>query len=297
MHTLERLFVFLVVIFGMFILFLFGLYFDFGDQFKAVFALEEPATRGGEGARMMDRMYQMGRRRLEDLADLGSRGSGTNDQVQVTLSRDQENRLSGQDQVLDGKDKAFIIRAQLKARGYTRDEFLEMEALGADRTEYSRTLKEVRVMVGLDQRQEAISLLEGALGQVSPRNYLVRQDLMAYLVRLYYEEQDLEKAKERSTELYQLIDRIITVRKLALAQKDSPTIRSQIDQLTEEKNRLDVLHRYVKDRVEKTGTIGGMTDDERGVVLKTLDQALKNGKLSQVEYEQTVTNLHLRGGA
>src|SRR5687767_8940907 len=150
--ALEKVFVFFVVLSGMFLLFLFGLYFDVGEMFVAIIGQEESRPGGGVESELV-KWAGSGRPQPKGPNDLVGEGPGTGDAVVLSET---EKAFFFTNPRLSGAERVKVRAAELKAKGFTNQAFIEMESMGANLDEYNVTMKGINELLGLNQMGEAI---------------------------------------------------------------------------------------------------------------------------------------------
>lgn len=290
MDSLEKLFLSCLVLFGMFILFLFGLYFDLGDMLASSFHRDEhAATDIGVTDRLIEKMEERNRPReimpthldIPRFASLDERsGDETARQAMRALGRVMA--------PMSGKQIIQLKRQSMLASGVQREEVIEMESLAADREELSKVMREAHRLAGEKRFAEAAKALQDAMGQTNPKNLLVLRDYLGLQVQVYLDGRQVDKAKESARKLYEMLDRIVAIRTL---EGRTPQIEHEIAMLKSEKDRLDSLYQDLQKRVEETGNPVGLTAVEKGQMKEAMTRARQSGTMSEEEYQRAIKEL------
>src|SRR5438105_1933308 len=160
-QALEKLFIFGLVISGLFLLSLFGLYFDVGQLF--VMITGEEAKVGADDSRKLIEMMEGQRPKRVSPGDLSGNQSGGAD---AELTQAQEDyyfkRLT-----ISVEDVKHLKENQLKSNGFKNPVFLKMETLGCEREKYSTTMK---LIERAGDASEMISILLEAIKNENPEN-------------------------------------------------------------------------------------------------------------------------------
>lgn len=284
MYPLEKLFVTCLIMFGLLILFMFGLYFDLGELVEGWWRRDEPyATGVGQAARMVEEMERLAvpapvEPRPELRAQLPA------------LPPDVVAAAAGMPAPLSGKDWVEIKRAQLKARGHTHPDYIEMIALAEDREDIEEVFKRVSHLLSEGRPHQALRLLQDALGSVDPKNLMAQRDVWAHIVSISLEAKDLKKAREGAYELYGLLERITALSSVAQAQSQEDLSRS-IATIKLQKERLEEAFADIERRMRETGTPGGLTAAEKDEVREALKKARQEGKISSEEHDRVLKEL------
>ena len=292
MDSLEKLFLSCLVLFGMFILFLFGLYFDLGDMLAATFRHDEKnATGVGVTDNLIQQMEARARPRevMPTALDL-PRASGADAGGSLEEMLRASAHYAGNHCVapLTGKQLTAIKRAQLQQAGVQREEVLELESLGADRDDALRAVREAKRLASEKRFVEASKLLAEAVAQTNPKNLLALKELLGLEVQVTLDAKQVDKAREAARKLYETLDRILIVRSLEGAQ---PGMDQELAQLRAEKDRLDSLYADMQKRLEETGSPTGMTATEKTQIKESFTKSRNEGKMSEEEYQRAIKEL------
>jgi hypothetical protein len=294
MDSLEKLFVSCLVLFGLFILFLFGLYFDLGDMVTASLSRGElAATSIGHTHDLISEMEWRARPREILPTALGSshpRGGEVFDGAEMERSVLKANRRTPG--TITGKDMVAWKRKQLVRAGVASEALLDMEALAEDRDEYRRVMAEVDRLTADRRPAEAARVLAEAVGQHDPKNVIVLKDYLTRLVQLHLEARQVEKAKEVSRRLYESLDKILAIRHTTAGEGvEKSAVEEEIASLNDQKQRLDQTYQDLERRTRETGTPLGLTSVEKGQIRDAVTRAYREGKLPEDEYRKTLKEL------
>lgn len=290
MDSLEKLFLSCLVLFGMFILFLFGLYFDLGDMLASTFHRDErAATDIGITDRLIEKMEEHARPREImpmhlDIPRFASQDDTSGDETARLAMR----ALGYAVAPMNGKQIMQLKRASMLASGVQREEVLDMESLAADREEPSRVMREAQRLAGEKRFVEAAKVLQDAIGQTNPKNLLVLRDYLALQVQVYLDGRQVDKAKESARKLYEMLDRVMAIRTL---EGRTPQLEHEIAMLKTEKERLDSLYQDLQKRAEETGSPVGLTATEKGQMKEAMTRARQSGSMSEEEYQRAIKEL------
>lgn len=294
MDSLEKLFVSCLVLFGLFILFLFGLYFDLGDIVAGMLHRDEKGATGvGLTDELIRQMEWKARPRevmpthLIDSADLQN-FSGADD---ASMEYSVMHAYCGLPRAMTGREKVQVRRKQLVQQGFTREEFLEMESLGEDRDEFQRTIIEVDQLAAGKHYAEAAKLLGTTIEQANPKNLLLLRDGLRYQMQLFLDAKQFDRAKETSRRLYDVLDRILTIKGVAYPEDQRQGLDKTLAELKAEKARLDEIYQDFQKRTAETGSPTGITADEKAQMKEALTKARQEGKITDEEYKRTVKEL------
>lgn len=290
MDSLEKLFLSCLVLFGMFILFLFGLYFDLGDMLASSFHRDEhAATDIGMTDRLIEKMEAANRPReiMPTHLDI-PRFAGGDDSSSDEIARQAARALGRAVAPMNGKQIMQLKRASLMASGIQREEVLEMESLAADREEPSRVMRDARRLAGEKRYAEAARVLQDGIGAANPKNFLVLRDYLGLQVQVYLDGRQVDKAKESARRLYEMLDRIMAIRTL---EGKTPELEREIAMIKGEKDRLDSLYQDLQKRAEETGSPIGITAAEKVQMKEAMTRARQSGNMSEEEYQRALKEL------
>jgi hypothetical protein len=290
MDSLEKLFLTCLTLFGMFILFLFGLYFDLGEMLASTIARDDHNATGiGMNATMVD----------------GAEARGTPRELMPTAlnipggsSGDLQDREEAEYALLRSIGRTYTKptskqimgsrRAELMRQGVAREEVLELEALAADDEEPRRILLEARRLADQKHLAEALKLLTEALAVTNPKNLLAQREYMQLMVQLQLDLKNVEGAKETARRLYDTLDRVVMIRNL---EGGKPEFEAERERLRAEKERLDHLYQDLQKRTDETGSPMGLTAKEKADIRDAMTKARGEGKMSEEEYQRALKEL------
>lgn len=291
MDSLEKLFLSCLVLFGMFILFLFGLYFDLGDMLASQFHRDE---RAGTGVGITDNLI----RQMEDRArphevmpthlDLPTFGGADDNRGAEEMARAALRYNGAVIPPISGKTLTALKRANLQAQGITREEVLDLESLGDDREESSRVVHEVTRLCGEKRYAEAEKLLADQIAKENPKNLLVLRDLLNLQVQVYLDGKQVDKAREAARKMYETLDRIIAIRTI---EGPRPELQQELTYLKGEKERLDKVYQDLQKRMEETGSPTGLTASEKAQMKEAFTRTRNEGKMTEDEYRKALKEL------
>lgn len=290
MDSLEKLFLSCLTLFGMFILFLFGLYFDLGDMLASSLHRDERnATGVGITDRLIEKMEEHARPReiMPTMLDI-PRGNGGYDSGGDETAKQAMRALGRTQAPISGKMVQNMKRAALMASGVQREEIIEMEALGADREESSRIVNEARSLMGQKRFADAARMLGEAMQQTNPKNLIALREYMQLQVQAYLDNRQVDKAKEAARKLYEMLDRMLAIRAL---EGRTPAIEHEMAMLKGEKDRLDALYQDLQKRMEETGSPVGLTPAEKTQMREAMTRARQSGSMSEAEYQRAMKEL------
>lgn len=291
MDSLEKLFLSCLVLFGMFILFLFGLYFDLGDMLASTFHRDERSATGvGITDRLIDKMEEHARVReiMPGHLEIPRFASMDDSMGAEEMAKSAMRALGRGNPPMTGEMIMKLKRASLVASGVQREEVLEMETLAADREASSKVMREATRLAGEKRFAEAANKLQEAIGQTSPKNILVLRDYLNLQVQLYLDAKQVDKAKEAARKLYEVLDRIVAVRTL---DGPRPELEGEIALLKTEKERLDSLYQDLQKRMEETGSPVGLTATEKAQIKDAMTRARSAGNMTEEEYQRAIKEL------
>ena len=291
MDSLEKLFLSCLVLFGMFILFLFGLYFDLGDMLASQFHRDEKnATGVGITENLIAQMEAHARpheimpTNLDVPVAGGVEDHSSADEMTKAAMRAAHRGV----QPLSGKQLTTLKRANLMNAGVQREEVLEMESLAVDRDEANRLTQEATRLAGEQRFAEAAKRLGEGIAQVNPKNFLVLRDLLALQMQCYLDGKQVDKARDTARKLYDTLDRIVMVRQL---EGSTPQLEQEIALLKGEKERLDALYAELQKRMEETGSPTGTTAAEKATIRESFNKARNEGKMTEEDYQRALRAL------
>ena len=291
MDSLEKLFLSCLVLFGMFILFLFGLYFDLGDMLASSFHHDERAATGvGITDRLIERMEEHARPHEIMPTELNMPTFVTmDDRLGNDETARQAMRALGRCVApMTGKQVSQLKRQSLVAAGIQREEIIEMESLAADREEPSNVMRRATQLAGEKRFADAARELQTAIQATNPKNLLVLRDYLNLQVQVYLDGKQVDKAKESARKLYEMLDRIVAVRTL---EGPKPEIEQEIVMLKTEKERLDSMYQDLQKRSEETGSPVGLTASEKAQMKDSLTRARSEGKMTEEEFQRAIKEL------
>lgn len=291
MDSLEKLFLTCLTLFGMFILFLFGLYFDLGEMLASTITRDERNATGiGMNAEQVDGAEARGTPRELMPTALSIPGGGS--------MGDLQDRAEAEHALLRSLGRTFTKptskqvmgtrRAELVRQGVTREEVLELEALAADYEEPHRILIEARRLADQKHLAESLKLLTEALAITNPKNLLAQRDYLQLMVQLELDLKNVEGAKETARRLYDTLDRIVMIRNL---EGGRPEFEVEAQRLRAEKERLDHLYQDLQKRAEETGSPLGLTSKEKADIRDAMTKARNEGKMTEEEYQRSLKEL------
>jgi hypothetical protein len=292
METLEKLFLSFLTLFGMFILFLFGLYFDLGEMLASNFHREERQNTGsGVTDHLIDGAEERGRTKEIMPTALQAPGAVTSDDS-LDINEMMKASMRYNNRTLPPpttKELMGTKRAQLVAQGVTREEVLELEALGVDCEDRNVKLAEARRAAAEKRWDDAARILGEGIANTNPKNLLALRDYHQFLVQLYYDAKQIDKGREAARKLWDILDRIIMIRGLDNARPDY--IQKEQAQLKAEKERLDLLYQEMEKRQAETGSPVGLTAAEKSQIKEAITKAHTEGKMSDDEYQRALRDL------
>lgn len=289
MDSLEKLFLSCLVLFGMFILFLFGLYFDLGDMLASSLHRDERnATGVGITDHLIEKMEERARPReiMPTNLDLPRGGGGSSDGEE--MAKQAMRALGRGTPPMSVKTIRQLKRASLIGQGIQREEILEMEELAADREEPSRVNRQVLQYAQQKEYGKAIAELQNAINRTDPKNLMVLREYLGLQVQLYLDNKDVEKAKESARKLYELLDKMMAIRSLGGA---TPAMEQEVARIKTEKERLDGIYQELQKRMEETGSPMGLTAAEKAQMKEAMTRARQSGSMSEEEYRRAIKEL------
>ena len=287
MDSLEKLFLSCLVLFGMFILFLFGLYFDLGDMLASSLHRDERnATGVGITDHLIEKMEEHARPHeiMPTALEVPRGGGGDGDE----MARQAMRALGRVTPPMSGKTIIQLKRSSLLAQGIQREEILDMESLAADREEPSRVTREVYRLAAEKKYAEAARALQEAINHTDPKNLIVLRDYLGLQVQVYMDGHEVERAKESARKLYDMLDRMMAIRSL---EGKTPALEQEIARIKSEKERLDSLYQELQKRMEETGSPLGLTASEKSQMKEAMTRARQSGSMSEEEYKRAIKEL------
>lgn len=288
MDSLEKLFLSCLVLFGMFILFLFGLYFDLGDMLASSLHRDERAATGvGITDHLIEKMEEKSRPReiMPTVLDL-PRGGGSSDGEE--MAKQAMRALGRSTPPMSVKTIKQLKRASLMGQGVTNEQILEMEELGSDREEPSRVNREVLRYAQQKEYGKAAAELQNAINRTDPKNLMALREYYGLQVQLYLDNKEVEKAKESARKLYELLDKMMAIRSLG---GTTPAMEQEIARIKTEKERLDGIYQELQKRMEETGSPMGLTAAEKTQMKEAMTRARQSGSMSEEEYRRAIKEL------
>lgn len=289
--SLEKLFVSCLVLFGLFILFLFGLYFDLGEILASSFRQDEKAATGvgqtEELIRRMERAAMPKEIQPTKLATPQGGGQGPSPETERAILR----RYCKIAPIPNGADLAAIRRRQLIKAGFARDDFIEMEALAEDRDEFRRVMSDIQRLMFEKRWPDAIRRTQEALAALQPANHLLRKEYQGLLVQLYLESRQLDRAMDAAKQLNDTIERVTMIRSASAKESNRAEADQQIATLKEEKARIEEMFQDLQKRQAENGTPFGLTASEKNGIRDAITKARKENKITEEEYRRTLKEL------
>lgn len=286
--AIEKVFVLIVVLSGMFLLFLFGLYFDVGEMFVAIIGTESSDAGSDESRRLMELAEANRRNGAERPRDIQSLDRGTGDQVELTAAQRDWIFNSG---VLTGADMKKIKESQLKNLGYKDANFIKLESMSLERDKYKATLKRLETLSGDGALDLAIVMVEQAIGEENPENIAVLKDYYELLLRFHYEKGDIEKANQVGIKLIALIDRVIAIKKLGNRDVPSDILQGDIQELEAKKKIIDDTYKNAAFLMKKNGNLDTIPEQEKNNMQVMLNEALASRSITKEEYDKAMEAL------
>lgn len=297
MGYLEKIFLGCMALFALFILFIFGLYFDLGEMFRGGMDRSGTLTRGAAVDRVVDRLETVARSApaVEERARSGRRSlrSAPSFPSTRTAVRARWERIfkpptpSLADRV--EKHRRFLVK-----QGFVSKDFIEMEALAQNRTVPDRVIPRVRRLLADGDFEGATAALEQALTEVEPANLKIRQELIAQLAEIQFMAGDLEGAQKYTALNNDALGRILDVQSRSELMKNERG-REQVDRskrlLEERRAGMEKAFEELRKRKAETGAIDGFRAEEKTQLKVALRKAADEGKLSREEYQEVVEGL------
>lgn len=290
MDSLEKLFLSCLTLFGMFILFLFGLYFDIGEMLASTIQRDDRTATGiAMNASMIDTAEERGRPRELMPTALSIPSSGGGDlQDRAEAEHAVLRRLGVTYTKPTAKQMVTTRREELKSQGVTREEVLELESLAADFEEPARILGDARRLAEQKRFAEAAKMLADALAATNAKNLLVQRDYLNLLVQMQLELKQVDAAKETARRQYEVLERIVMIRNL---EGGHAGLQAEAERLRAEKERLDHLYQDLQKRTEETGSPMGLTPKEKADIRDAITKARSEGKMSEDDYQRALKEL------
>lgn len=290
MDSLEKLFLSCLTLFGMFILFLFGLYFDIGEMLASTIQRDDRTATGiAMNASMIDGAEERGRPRELMPTALAIPNAGGGDlQDRAEAEYAVLRRLGVAYTKATAKQMVTTRRAELQSQGVTREEVLELESLAADYEEPSRILSDARRLAEQKRFAEAAKTLTDALAATHAKNLLVQRDYLNLLVQMQLELKQIDQAKESARRQYEVLERIVMIRNL---ESGHAGLQAEAERLRAEKERLDHFYQDLQKRTEETGSPMGLTPKEKADIRDAITKAKSEGKMSEEEYQRALKEL------
>ena len=298
MDSLEKLFISCLTLFGLFILFLFGLYFDLGDILAGMLKKGDAASTGiATSDYQMRLMEWQGRKReimpmsLMDPAKgvLDMRDDDPNSVLGAILTN------SGYYRPITTKDRMEMRRQELHRQGCVRQDYVEMEALACDREEFDKVMVQARQLAADKQYNAAIGLIQRALDQTDPKNLYVLKDYTSFLLQLQTDGRQIDKAEETAKKLYELLDRILMIQRTGVGPGRQDEIAAIQTRIKGEKDRLGDYFAEVKKRTAATGSATGLYPEEKEDVKATLRKLKDSGQITEADYQRSLKMLEANG--
>lgn len=217
MGYLERVFLGTLVLTGLLIFFLFGLYFDVGGMVAGSFG----GARLGFG---QDLEAVRQRRRLvhdpsEDPPERPRPAPSGTKRMEpsgpIDYGRFVRTPPSPPLEVLIEREAR-----RLKRKGFTDEEYIRMQAVYVADRSLVRVFDQYDRLVNSGSLDEALALLLDAKKHLDPKNPLAMRDLLQYLGQIYLLTGDEKKAQENLRELMALQERVLAIEKRADQHKD-----------------------------------------------------------------------------
>ena len=282
MGDLERLFLGTMMVTGLLILGLFGLYFDLGDMVAGSFGRGGPTFSQDLDLIRERRRASYGQQKkpLMTSGGLGgpgpSRPSSEPDYGRLIIRRPQPSR----GELIDRE-----IR-RLQRRGYVDEEYLRMRAVYQVDRSLVKVFDLYDRMIAEGDFQGAIEALQEALEDLDEDNHYGRRDVMRYLYQAHIQAGQDGNAAEMMRKMTEVTDYVVSVEDRAEAHKDNAGqeyVRKMRENMSKVRESLDAANDHPGPR-ELLRRALRPTDGSQGkieVPVQGVEQSLRAQMLQQ----------------
>ena len=297
MGYLERIFLGTMVLFALGMFFIFALYFDVGDMFTGTLDKRGTISRGAAVNRLIEGIERKNRVKPDKSSDANTFSRRARAAPNFSCSR--RAIRSRYDRFFPRKIKRGLKRVEqyrkiLRKKGYTNEDYIEMEALAQNKEVEKGCVPPAERAMAEGRFSTAIELLEQALKEINPKNLKLRTLLLQKLTQARLLNNDLEAAQRSQDKVLALSERILNIKsqsKLIDSEEYKEEINRERKQLLE---RRDIQEKFFKDlqrRKEITGSWNGYLNEERAKMKAGLMKAKREGKISEKQYQEVLDQL------
>ena len=293
MNYFEKLFLGTSLLFGIVLVFLLGLYFDMGDVFSSSINKGGYVTRGTAIDRLVDNLART-RRTVKRESTGGSYSFGhvprispsvafAGSSMKISSGRYYKRSPRG------GEELVTRYTKYLHDLGFKNSRYIQMKALAQNRTILRRSLPVARKLSASGDFEEAILVLEEALGELPEDDYEQREQLVSKIVELCLRGGFIDKGRafaEKRIELESKVLGLESESKLMEKKAFARRVKSDLQCLEKKQNHLAQAFASMEERQQKTGKYNGIMAEEK-VAFKAEILGLKSrGEISSKVYSE-----------